>query len=281
MPCPHCDSPATTKRQGPTSLGSRRFRCRACGRRFNERTGTPFNDLQYPTDIVLLAVLRRLRSTRSFRDVAELLLQRGFEVTHETIRAWEGPLRPAARGPAASDAARPGRRLLVSGRDLRAGRRALVRSRPRPRPRWRPPGLHAQRAPRHGRRAALPAAPGGRGRAQAAARHDRCPSALPPSDPRDPREEGPAPMQPGLAPPHRAKPPGDEAALRPPAGLRKIRVRRALLLGVRCAPARLPRAPATRPICPPGRAATDLRHTLAVTDGGDAGGITRAARGSA
>ena len=54
-----------------------------------ERTGTPFNDLQYPTDIVLLAVLWRLRYKLGFRDVAELLLQRGFEVTHETIRAWE------------------------------------------------------------------------------------------------------------------------------------------------------------------------------------------------
>ena len=30
-----------------------------------------------------------LRYKLSFRDVAELLLQRGFEVTHETIRAWE------------------------------------------------------------------------------------------------------------------------------------------------------------------------------------------------
>ena len=30
-----------------------------------------------------------LRYKLSFRDVAELLLPRGFEVTHETIRAWE------------------------------------------------------------------------------------------------------------------------------------------------------------------------------------------------
>ena len=72
-----------------TALGYRRFRCQACRQRFNERTGTPFNDLQYPTDIVLLAVLWRLRYKLGFRDVAELLLQRGFEVTHETIRAWE------------------------------------------------------------------------------------------------------------------------------------------------------------------------------------------------
>ena len=36
----------------------------------NERTGTPFNDLQYPTDIMLLAVLWRLRYKLGFRDVA-------------------------------------------------------------------------------------------------------------------------------------------------------------------------------------------------------------------
>ena len=89
MPCPHCRSTATTKRNPRTTLGYPRFNCRACGRRFNERTGTPFNDLQHPTDIVLLAVLWRLRYTRSFRDVAELLLQRGYAVTHETVRDWE------------------------------------------------------------------------------------------------------------------------------------------------------------------------------------------------
>ena len=89
MTCPHCESPATTKRQGPTSLGSRRFRCRFCGRRFNERSGTAFNDLQYPTDVVLLAVLRRLRDKLSCRDIAEMLLERGFSVTPETIREWE------------------------------------------------------------------------------------------------------------------------------------------------------------------------------------------------
>jgi putative transposase len=89
MTCPHCCSAATTKRKARTSLGYRTFRCRACGRRFNERTGTPFNDLQYPTDIVLLAVLWRLRYKLSFRDVAELLLERGYVVTHETVRDWE------------------------------------------------------------------------------------------------------------------------------------------------------------------------------------------------
>ena len=98
MACPDCASTATTRRKGRTALGYERFRCRACRRRFNERTGTPFNDLQYPTDIVLLAVLWRLRYKLGFRDVAELLLQRGFEVTHETIRAWEFRFAPLLAG---------------------------------------------------------------------------------------------------------------------------------------------------------------------------------------
>ena len=48
-----------------------------------------FDELQHPTDVVLLAVLWRLRYKLGFRDVAELLLQRGYVVTHETVRQWE------------------------------------------------------------------------------------------------------------------------------------------------------------------------------------------------
>ena len=89
MSCPHCRSGSVRRRRQRTALGYRRFWCASCRRRFNERTGTPFNDLQHPTDVVLHAVLWRLRYKLSFRDVAALLLQRGFAVTHETIRDWE------------------------------------------------------------------------------------------------------------------------------------------------------------------------------------------------
>jgi hypothetical protein len=44
---------------------------------FNERTGTPFDDPQCLTDIVLIAVRRRRRFKLSLRDVAEMLRQRG------------------------------------------------------------------------------------------------------------------------------------------------------------------------------------------------------------
>ena len=61
MTCPHCQSSTARRRKQRTTLGYRTFWCVSCRRRFNERTGTPFNELQYPTDVVLLAVLWRLR----------------------------------------------------------------------------------------------------------------------------------------------------------------------------------------------------------------------------
>ena len=66
MACPHCGSEAAANRKRRTVLGYRTFFCSACHRHFNERTGSPFNDLQFPTDIVLLAVLWRLRYRRRF-----------------------------------------------------------------------------------------------------------------------------------------------------------------------------------------------------------------------
>ena len=65
MSCPHCLSMSASKRKHRTSLGYRTFYCGACDRRFNERSGTPFNDLQFPTDIVLL-VLSELRAQGLF-----------------------------------------------------------------------------------------------------------------------------------------------------------------------------------------------------------------------
>jgi transposase-like protein len=77
-----------------TALGYRTFRCPRCRRSFNERTGTPFNHLQVPTDIVLLVVLWRLRYKLSLRDLAERFLERGCVFTHETVREWEARFAP-------------------------------------------------------------------------------------------------------------------------------------------------------------------------------------------
>src|SRR5579863_4582375 len=72
-----------------TNLGYLRFWCGHCERTFNERTGTPFNFLEVPTDIMFQVVLWRIRYKLSLRDLAEMFLQRGFRFTHETVREWE------------------------------------------------------------------------------------------------------------------------------------------------------------------------------------------------
>lgn len=94
MNCPSCASSATKERTKKTVLGYRTFRCSACRRTFNERSGTPFNFLEYPTDIVLLVVLWRLRYKLSLRDLAEMFLERGFVFTHEAVRDWEARFAP-------------------------------------------------------------------------------------------------------------------------------------------------------------------------------------------
>src|SRR4051794_33520555 len=94
MNCPHCQSSSTTEREGRTVHGFRRFRCRDCERRYNERTGTVLNRVQVPTDIVFLVVFWRLRYKLSLRDLAEMFLIRGFVFTHEAVRDWEAKLAP-------------------------------------------------------------------------------------------------------------------------------------------------------------------------------------------
>jgi putative transposase len=96
--CPHCESTATTARADRTAFGYQRFRYHGCGRIFHERTGTPFNRLQYPTDVVCLVVLWRFRYQLSLRDLAEMFLQRGLTLTHEAVREWESPDSTGFRG---------------------------------------------------------------------------------------------------------------------------------------------------------------------------------------
>lgn len=94
MNCLYCASPATKEQSKRTTLGYRTFHCSVCRRSFNERTGTAFNYLEYPTDIVLLVVFWRLRYKLSLRDLAEMFLERGFVFTHETVREWEARFAP-------------------------------------------------------------------------------------------------------------------------------------------------------------------------------------------
>jgi putative transposase len=92
MRCPHCEAADTSERRERTELGYRRFRCQACHREFNERTGTRFNHLQSPTDVVCFVVLWRVRYKLSLCDLPEIFLERGLVFTHEAVREWETQL---------------------------------------------------------------------------------------------------------------------------------------------------------------------------------------------
>ncbi len=55
---------------------------------------TSTNHLQYPTDVVCLVVLWRVRYKLSLRDLPEMFLERGLVFTHEAVREWEAQLAP-------------------------------------------------------------------------------------------------------------------------------------------------------------------------------------------
>lgn len=79
MKRPRCKSKRGTERSDGTELGYRRYRCENCKRQFNDRTGTPFNRLQLPTDVVFLIVPWRLHYKLSLRDLAEMFVERAFD----------------------------------------------------------------------------------------------------------------------------------------------------------------------------------------------------------
>src|SRR5215207_4261545 len=95
MRCLECGSEAVTERPERTAQGYRRFRCRVCGKQFNERSGTLLNRTQYPSDVIALVVLWRLRYKLSLRDLPEMFAVRGIMFSHEAVRDWEAKLTPA------------------------------------------------------------------------------------------------------------------------------------------------------------------------------------------
>jgi transposase-like protein len=95
MDCVACGSAAVTERPERTARGYRRFRCRECGKQYNERSGGLLNHAQYPLDVIALVVLWRLRYRLTLRDLAEMFLQRGIVFSHEAVREWEAKLVPA------------------------------------------------------------------------------------------------------------------------------------------------------------------------------------------
>ncbi len=95
MRCIGCGSEAVTERPERTAQGCRQFRCRQCGKHFNARTGTVLNRAQYPSHVIALVVLWRLRHKLSLRGLPKMFALRGMVFSHEAVREWAAKLTPA------------------------------------------------------------------------------------------------------------------------------------------------------------------------------------------
>jgi transposase-like protein len=86
MNCPHCQSPQVVK-NGRESISAgvllQRYRCNACGKRFNERTDTPMARLRTPNSVVAMALNSRTEGT------GVRATGRVFGESHSTILRWE------------------------------------------------------------------------------------------------------------------------------------------------------------------------------------------------
>jgi putative transposase len=92
MECVCCGSVAMMERPDRTAQGYRRFRCRDCSKQINERSAGVLNRAQYPSDVIALVVLWRLRYRLTLRDLSEMFLHRGLVFSYEAVREWEAKL---------------------------------------------------------------------------------------------------------------------------------------------------------------------------------------------
>src|ERR1700760_3529562 len=61
-------------------------------------TSPSYSGYRFPTDLIHRAIWLYLRFTLSYRDVEELLAERGIEVSYETIRRWVATFGPRIAG---------------------------------------------------------------------------------------------------------------------------------------------------------------------------------------
>jgi hypothetical protein len=80
MDCVACGSAAESERPERTARGYRRFRCRACGKQYNERSGGLLNHTHNPSDVIARVELWRLRYRVTLRDLTEMFLVRGIKL---------------------------------------------------------------------------------------------------------------------------------------------------------------------------------------------------------
>jgi putative transposase len=85
-----CGSAGESKWRDLTAQGYRRLPCR----QFNERSDGVPNRASLPSDIIAFVVFCRPRYRLTPRDLSEIMLLRGFTLSHECVRQWEAKLLP-------------------------------------------------------------------------------------------------------------------------------------------------------------------------------------------
>ncbi len=88
MKCISCQSSNILRRKVLTKQGLAQYQCRHCGQYFNERSSTPYNHTQYPTDIVTMIIFFYYRYKLSLVDITEIMALRNVYLSHETVRRW-------------------------------------------------------------------------------------------------------------------------------------------------------------------------------------------------
>ncbi len=89
----------------------------------NDEVAAPtYAGYRFPPEIIAHAVWRSCRCARSYRDVAELLAERGVVVTYETIRRWSRKFGQDDANALRRRGPRPGEKRLLWLRDA-AGRK--------------------------------------------------------------------------------------------------------------------------------------------------------------
>lgn len=88
MHCPHCNSVNIYICKTKTQLNYLQYRCRSCCKQFNERTGTDFNFIEYPNEVVIMTIYYYFRFKLSLDDVVEVMKMRGFHLSHQTAHNW-------------------------------------------------------------------------------------------------------------------------------------------------------------------------------------------------
>ena len=68
------------------------FRCRACGRQFNERSAGLLNRICLSSDVIAYVAFCQRHFRLTLRDLSEILALRGIEVSYEAVRDWEAKL---------------------------------------------------------------------------------------------------------------------------------------------------------------------------------------------